>query len=425
MIQNTVEIITTFIECFIACQFLSDIFRSELSIGQKTRITIINTIIVTAINQINIFSYLALILAIVGLTIQIKLCTKQQILTVLSFGTIYYTLVHLLDFLYLSIWCVIMGNIDNAVNAVITPGSARIFFIVSIKIITIILYFCLRKNVIQNIKVEDKYSIYILLFSLGLYLFDSIAVNGFFSNSYAMLRINCLVEWLIAVVLLIAVIYIFTTMTKIEQKNNELALHRINNDMLSDNINIIKNEYYRNAKINHDHKHHLDLLYGYIDKDEKDKALDYIKGLGSKYVSFKNIKYTGIEEIDIILNYKIGIAENNGINVDHHIEFKDISKIPVQDMCIILSNAFDNAINANAKNTEKDIFFSIIQRNDILFIEIDNPISNETGITVPENTKDKNHGWGLKSIGSAVKKNGGIMNYSVKDNRFILSITLF
>ena len=102
------------------------------------------------------------------------------------------------------------------------------------------------------------------------------------------------------------------------------------------------------------------------------------------------------------------------------------------DICCILSNLLDNAIESAEKSSEKLLnieFFSHADRN-MLFIEIENSCDNEPNMKnghLLTAKKDKSkHGIGLYSVEKTVKKYNGELyfNYSEDTKKFRISVML-
>lgn len=99
------------------------------------------------------------------------------------------------------------------------------------------------------------------------------------------------------------------------------------------------------------------------------------------------------------------------------------------DLCSVLSNLLENAIEACKKNkVEKNKSIDLIIRkiNKMIFIKIENPIEikpilKEESFLTSKQEKDL-HGWGLKSVQSVVEKYGGEITYSTKDEIFRIII---
>ena len=102
------------------------------------------------------------------------------------------------------------------------------------------------------------------------------------------------------------------------------------------------------------------------------------------------------------------------------------------DMCIILSNALDNAIEANRKIEDPEKrYIKLKMHGDETYsaISVSNPAA-AAPVRVNQHSyatskKDAgNHGFGLKSIESTAKKYGGEMLTKFEDGVFSLIIRL-
>lgn len=101
------------------------------------------------------------------------------------------------------------------------------------------------------------------------------------------------------------------------------------------------------------------------------------------------------------------------------------------DLCVILGNTLDNAIEACEKlqSEDKTIISVICNCNSgFLFLTITNPISEKVVISnnhIATTKEDKTlHGFGLYSLSSVVKKYHGDMELKATDSQFTAEINL-
>ena len=102
------------------------------------------------------------------------------------------------------------------------------------------------------------------------------------------------------------------------------------------------------------------------------------------------------------------------------------------DMCIILSNALDNAIEANQTIDDPDgryIKLKMYGNGSYTVISVTNPTDKipvkSSGNSYITSKKDnENHGFGLKSIENTAKKYDGEMLTKCEDSVFTLVIKL-
>ncbi len=135
--------------------------------------------------------------------------------------------------------------------------------------------------------------------------------------------------------------------------------------------------------------------------------------------------------VDVIMNHEINAAREQGIImtpeilVPHKLPFRD------EDLCCLLSNLLDNAIEAAADSgcDAPQITFSMRPKQAYLFIHEENPISEKipSDLRLSLRTTKKNqelHGFGTKIIRRIVDKYHGSIKYSIREGLFITDVML-
>ena len=120
--------------------------------------------------------------------------------------------------------------------------------------------------------------------------------------------------------------------------------------------------------------------------------------------------------LDILLGNKLGIAEENQIEVQSSLIVPYPCGISDLDFCIILGNALDNAISACSRiSNEKQKYIHVTGKvqGDFLLMEIENSYSGRRMIR---------SGTGLANIKAAVEKYHGAMEIRTEGEKFVLSI---
>lgn len=177
----------------------------------------------------------------------------------------------------------------------------------------------------------------------------------------------------------------------------------------------------------HDYKNHMICVQSLIEAKEYDEATEYLKGITLHKTILSRGFSSGNSIADVLLSDKSEWAEKVGAEI----QFEGViyENIPPADLCTILSNAIDNAIEACEKiqsNEQKIISVKCSYIKRIQFIDITNPVSEDVKITnnVVETSKvDKNiHGIGLYNIRRTVMKYDGEFDISCKDKTFAMSI---
>ena len=182
--------------------------------------------------------------------------------------------------------------------------------------------------------------------------------------------------------------------------------------------------------IRHDLKNHLIAIEGYIKADETDKAMDYIHSISSETISSNTFINTPSIPLSALLSSKKQLCIEKGISFAPEI-ITYSSLIPDIDLCIIVGNILDNAIEAAEKveNQKGYIDFSMQTRNGIIHIICYNNflikpvVSHGTFLTHKQNQKSF-HGIGLKNVQKLVEKYNGSMNHTFTDDVFTIEILL-
>jgi len=184
------------------------------------------------------------------------------------------------------------------------------------------------------------------------------------------------------------------------------------------------------AKIyRHDLRHHLLYISSCIENGQTERAREYIQEVCEEIETSKVKIYCENEAVNLILSAYAVKAEERGIPI--HIKAAIPSQIAISesDMCVLLSNALENALHAceNLKDIDvvPHIEISGFEKNKKIFIEVtnsyDGEILFEDGIPV---SKKSGHGIGVRSICAIVEKYEGMYSFSVKENQAYLRVSL-
>ena len=125
------------------------------------------------------------------------------------------------------------------------------------------------------------------------------------------------------------------------------------------------------------------------------------------------------------------MAAENGIQMHTEIEFPRNTNIRSVDLCAIVGNLLDNALEAAGQvpEPERRYIRLIVRRiNQMLVIKVENsfttlPASKDGEL---KTSKEENglHGWGLKSARTAAEKYNGCIQTSYEGNTFRAVATL-
>ena len=122
--------------------------------------------------------------------------------------------------------------------------------------------------------------------------------------------------------------------------------------LLENNYDHATKMYKEKATLLHDEKHHIRTIQEFLERGDTAAAIKYAGEMTEKLERSGNRVWSKHSLVDMMLNMKIQEAEKNHIRMD--VSFDDMEGLILKEMdiCTLLSNALDNAIEANQKITD-------------------------------------------------------------------------
>lgn len=179
----------------------------------------------------------------------------------------------------------------------------------------------------------------------------------------------------------------------------------------------------------HDYRNHIQTMKAYAAAGDLEAIRRYLDLLDQDLTTVDTVVKTGNPMADAILNSKISLAKSKGIAVkaDAHIPVK--LKSSEIDLCCIIGNLFDNAIDASLKLPEEQrlIRVYIDMKNTQLYLSFTN-FTAEKKLTKTGTrfltTKGEGHGLGLVRIDAIVERLDGYISRNSEDGAFTTEILL-
>ena len=191
----------------------------------------------------------------------------------------------------------------------------------------------------------------------------------------------------------------------------------------------VENMYRQMRGWRHDYRNHIQLMKVLAANGDMDGIQDYLEKLDTDLSTVETVVKTGNAMADAILNSKLSLARSRQIQVrcDAHIPVK--LKTSELDLCCIIGNLFDNAIDASAALPEKDRLIRVYMdmKGSQLYISFTNftaggKLQKRGGLF--KSTKGKEHGFGLVRIDAIVERLGGYLSRNSEDGAFTTEILL-
>lgn len=176
--------------------------------------------------------------------------------------------------------------------------------------------------------------------------------------------------------------------------------------------------------IKHNLKNSLIIIDTYNKTNQKDKLQKYIDELLDETNVFVVPQIDKENIITSYLNYKVEQAKENEIKIDIENNLTSSINIDKTDVCQVVGNIMDNAIEANKKINDKYIKLSLYNKDNYMIIKSENPAKEpllKKDNMILTTKKDKtNHGLGLKSIQKIAEKYEGSLEAEINNETFLI-----
>jgi len=302
------------------------------------------------------------------------------------------------------------------------------------KLMALILIVCLKKFFHdENIKnLPNKYNFILLLMPIG----SMFVVYNIFMISIEINQKKYIsASWTSLVIILLLNIvtfklYLFLSKEKELQKYNTVYAQQLElcNRHMREKETVMME--FRNAR--HDMKQHFIVLIELLSKEDNQEAIEYLR----KLINIEPLSKLGISRtdnivVDSLVNAKYAVA------IKEQIKFEADIHIPMQlpfksaDLCILLGNILDNAIEASMMlDQEKRFikFFMKYEKNTLIITVINayngELLRNRSGKIITNKGDSGNHGIGLESVRKVSKKYHGSVVIEPDTQKFTIKIVL-
>ncbi len=228
-------------------------------------------------------------------------------------------------------------------------------------------------------------------------------------------------DWDLVVFLILFLLIIILIIIKLEkeriQKNKyieQLQQYEQYNEVYKELISDIRHR-------QHDFDNHLQALYSMSMSCENMEELrseqkSYLEELMEDKHSYYLLRERVSSVLTAFLYIKLREVEEKGINIYYDIHIDKLEKvIPFPDIVELVGNLLDNSVEATMKNSNKNIYFEIKEKeNDVSFI-LTNPYEWIEGESFNKfmidgrTTKGNGHGFGLTNINKMVERYHGVI----------------
>lgn len=240
------------------------------------------------------------------------------------------------------------------------------------------------------------------------------------------------VEFMFFVSSVMYIVFIFrfsaeeSARSQLEQTRNNLKLQV---GQAVREIEALRTSQQQTRAYRHDLRHHLQYISACIENGRGEQAQEYIQSICTEIEASKVTNYCENETANLIFSSYASRAENCGVPFRVEANIPQLISVAETDLCVLLSNALENALRAcrRLKAEDRATFIEVEARekNGWIFLQFVNPcpkgVQFEDGLPV---NRAEGHGVGVRSICAIVEKYKGLSDFSVQEGRFILRVSL-
>ena len=212
-----------------------------------------------------------------------------------------------------------------------------------------------------------------------------------------------------------------------KRMDKKLAVYQ--QELIQTHYQEVDNMYRQIRGWRHDYRNHIQTMKAYAAAEDWEAIRHYLDLLDEDLTTVDTVVKTGNPMADAILNSKISLARSKEIQVIADADIPVKLKSSAIDLCCIIGNLFDNAIEASLALPKEQRIIRIYMdmKGTQLYISFTNftagkKMKKEGNLF--KSTKGEGHGLGLIRIDDIVKRLDGYINRNSEDGAFTTEILI-
>lgn len=201
------------------------------------------------------------------------------------------------------------------------------------------------------------------------------------------------------------------------------------NDLIEKHCEEVENMYRQVRGWRHDYKHHIQTMKAHLSMGQYEALDAYLNELDTDLTTVDTVIKTGNVRIDAVLNSKLAVAKQKGIRINAKALVPKELVVSEVDLCIIIGNLLDNAMEACEKEPDQEkrflrVYIDILKEQ--LYIYVANSMTNDVKKLGKSylTTKAAGHGFGLDRVDRVVARYSGYLNRQHEEGVFATEVML-
>ena len=267
---------------------------------------------------------------------------------------------------------------------------------------------------------------YVIIMSLGIIMrYEGVSemVSGFIG---ILVMFAGVISYYINVRMSLSAAKAAKTDKELAAKEQLYSLQRDQYKQLAQNAETIKT-------MQHNIRHQLSAIKGYAVSDESGKLIAYLDELIGGMPSADDKMYCDNFSVNSIVSHFVNLAKNEGIDIDVQLDIpENVGSVPVTDLCIIIGNLLENALEAcqRMKHGKKHITLRSRIEVNTLSIGVSNSFDGlwkeKDGLYLSrKDEKAAREGIGISSVLAICKKHEGQMKIEAEKDTWKSSVLVY
>lgn len=175
--------------------------------------------------------------------------------------------------------------------------------------------------------------------------------------------------------------------------------------------------------LRHDLKNHVTALQGLLEQGRQTELSRYLADLAGSPALESDKHYTKNETANVVLCGKAAHMEALAMLPDFAVSLPERLALSDIDLCALLGNALDNAMEGVADAENKTITLGVRLDKGMFMLQVQNAMGAPVNADLTTTKKDAaQHGFGLAGMREIAVRQGGSLEASVKDDVFTLLV---
>ena len=205
-------------------------------------------------------------------------------------------------------------------------------------------------------------------------------------------------------------------------------IERYQSELLQKYCDEVESMYRKMRGWRHDYHNHIQALQASMALGNYDEVNRYLADLNQDLTTVDTVIKTGRVMVDAILNGKLNIAAQNEIPVNAKAKIPEGTPVSDIDLCVIIGNLLDNAIEENKRLPADSRFIRVYmgRKNTQFYLSVTNAAGKKQTKTNSHflSAKGVERGFGLARVESAVKKYGGYFSADSEEGGFTAELLI-